>query len=316
MSIKTYRIGFAGIGNMGAAMAANLVRKGAEVVVYDIDRQAAGKFAAEHGCKVAASRLELAAASSLLILMLPDGDVVRQFLLEGADGDAAPVSSMQPGTVVLDMSSSHPIGTRELGKELARRAILLVDAPVSGGVVRAKAGTLAVMAGGDAKDVEAVRPVLDCMASSIHHVGALGAGHAIKVLNNYVSAAGLIAACEAVAVAQQFGIDGETAVRVFNASTGKNNSTENKLSQFVLSGAFNSGFSLGLMRKDLATALDLAERLESSTPLARHVVDAWTTGEREFGKSSDHTEIARLCGFGASAPLAGLGTDGKKPSTN
>lgn len=152
------------------------------------------------------------------------------------------------------------------------------------------------------RDVEALRPVLECMASSIHHVGSLGTGHAIKVLNNYVSAAGLVAACEAVSIAEQFGIDGASAIRVFNASSGKNNSTENKLNQFVLSGAFNSGFALGLMRKDLATALDLAERLDVSIPLARHVIETWNEGEKQLGKSSDHTEIARLCGLPAFAP--------------
>ena len=298
MNIKAHRIGFAGIGNMGSAMAANLVGKGANVMVYDTDTERTRPFSEAGGCAVASSRGELAEFSTVLILMLPDGKVVHDFLTRDREDDPAPLASLQRGTIVLDMSSSHPIGTRVLGETLAGHGISMVDAPVSGGVTRARAGTLAVMAGGDDVSFATVVPILECMASSIHHVGSLGSGHALKVLNNYVSAAGLVAACEAVAVAGQFGIDGEMALRVFNASTGRNNSTENKLSQFILSGAFNSGFSLGLMHKDLETALDLAERLGSALPLARHVVDTWREGEDQYGKNSDHTEIARLCGFG------------------
>jgi 3-hydroxyisobutyrate dehydrogenase len=201
---------------------------------------------------------------------------------------------MRQGAVVIDMSSSAPIGTRELGEALARFDVTLVDAPVSGGVSRAITGTLAIIVGGEPAAVDALRPLFDALGRSALHVGTLGAGHAMKALNNYVSATGLVAACEAVRVAEQFGIDPGKAVEVLNQSTGRNNSTETKLAQFVLSETYASGFTLGLMRKDLATALDLAHGIGAPVLLADDVVELWSKAETELGKGADHTEIDRL----------------------
>jgi 3-hydroxyisobutyrate dehydrogenase len=174
--------------------------------------------------------------------------------------------------------------------------VRFVDAPVSGGVKRAVNGTLAIMVGGDKAVIDDLRPILSLMGTSLFHAGPIGAGHAMKALNNYVSAVGLLAACEAVEVARRFGIEPETAVDALNSSTGKNNSTENKMKPFVISGAFNSGFSLGLMHKDLRTALALAEDCGVDVPLASHVVAVWGDAEERLGFGADHTEIARVVG--------------------
>ena len=125
------------------------------------------------------------------------------------------------------------------------------------------------------------------------YVGSLGSGHAAKVLNNYVSAAGLAAAAEAVLVAQRFGIDPQTIINVINASTGRNNSTENKFAQFILNGKFNSGFALGLMAKDLALAMEVAEACQVPAELGHACLELWKKAERDVGGTADHTAIAK-----------------------
>lgn len=286
-------IGFVGLGNMGAPMVANLCAAGFEVWVHDLSHEVQARVAAETASHVTPNPGRLAEVADVLILMLPNGAIVREFLCGSSNG-AAPVDRLRFGSVVVDMGSSAPAGTRTLGKILAERGVALVDAPVSGGVAKARTGKLAMMTGGDTTTIAAVEPVLAAMASSIMHVGPLGAGHAMKALNNYVSAAGLTAACEAVAVASHFGIEPEMALQVLNASTGRNNSTETKLGPFILSQAFNSGFSLGLMRKDLATALELAREVGVEPDLMDDLADLWGRAEKRLGSSSDHTEIAKM----------------------
>jgi 3-hydroxyisobutyrate dehydrogenase len=149
------------------------------------------------------------------------------------------------------------------------------------------------MIGGDPALIERCRPVLGALGSQLFIAGALGAGHAIKCLNNYVSAAGLLAAAEGLVAAQRFGLDPKVALEVINASTGKNNSTEHKFAQFVFSRSFGSGFSIGLMAKDLRTALELAAQVKAPMPLGSHCVPLWNDAESALGANADHTEIVR-----------------------
>lgn len=282
-------LGFVGLGNMGFPMAANLAKAGAELIVYDVSPEAMSRFTQAHGGRAADEPAKLAGAD-VLILMLPNGKIVREFLV-GAQG-IAPL--LAKGTIIVDMSSSAAEGTERLGADLAAMGVRLIDAPVSGGVPRARTGKLAIMAGGDEATLEEVRPLLEVLSSSITYVGKLGAGHAMKALNNYVSAAGLVAACEALRVAEHFGIDGARAIEVMNSSTGRNNSTENKLGQYVLPQTYNSGFSLALMRKDLAAALDLADALKMQLPLGHYLLEIWEKAEHELEAGADHTAIDRL----------------------
>jgi 3-hydroxyisobutyrate dehydrogenase len=227
--------------------------------------------------------------------MLPTGRDVREVLLGRApdDPDAA-VRGLGPGSLVIDMSSAAPLGTRDTGQHLAASGVAMLDAPVSGGVPRARDGTLAIMVGGEQAAVERARPVLAPLGSKIFIIGPLGSGHAMKALNNYVSAAGLAAAAEALVVGRRFGLDPATMTEVLNASTGRNNSTENKLKQHILSGTFGSGFSLDLMAKDLATAVELAEALGVPVPLAGPCVRLWKEASVRLGPGADHTEIYRF----------------------
>lgn len=226
------RVGLIGIGNMGGPMAGNLLKAGWKVTVYDTDAQKVRSFSAEKGAGAAGTLAELAKNSDVVITMLPDGHIVRRVALgKNADDDSL-VKGFAKGAVIIDMSSSAPVGTRELGKDLAEQGIALIDAPVSGGVRGAVAATMSIMIGGDKALAERYDELLAAMGKRFH-VGTLGSGHAAKVLNNYVSAAGLAAAAEAVLVAERFGIDPQTLINVINASTGRNNSTENKFAQFI-----------------------------------------------------------------------------------
>lgn len=278
------RIGFIGLGQMGAPMVRNLARAGFQVAVADANAQAVARIHAEVACEAPASLAALGAGCRVAITMLPDGNAVREVLL---------AMNLPRDAIVIDMSSSSPMGTRELGRVLAERGVALVDAPVSGGVKKAVDGSLSIMAGGDPATIERVRPVLAAMGKQIFLTGPLGSGHAMKALNNYVSAAGLAAAAEAVLAGNRFGLDPAAIVAILNASTGKNNSTENKFPQFVLSRAFNSGFSLGLMVKDLRTALDVAHATGTPAPLGEACVEAWARAEQLLGGQVDHTAVVK-----------------------
>jgi len=228
-----------------------------------------------------------------VITMLPDGHVVRE-ATRGEDGSAdSLLAGLSRGKILIDMSSSSPVGTRQLGELLAPRGVEMIDAPVSGGVRKAEDGTLAIMVGGEVRSVERCRPVLESMGKQIFLTGPLGSGHAMKALNNYVSAAGLAAAVEAVLAAARFGLDPGKVVDVLNASTGMNNSTLNKFHRFILSRAFDSGFSLDLMVKDLKTALEVARSSNTPAPVAEACVEAWSEAQAALGPGLDHTAVVR-----------------------
>ena len=288
-------IGFAGIGAMGTPMAGNLARAGYKVVAFDLDAARTEKLAGEHGVAVAASLAELGTASDIIITMLPDGKAVRTALCGNSDGFSNCIlERAKNNTLVIDMSSSSPMGTRELGDVLAKRGLQFIDAPVSNGVKGAVAATLSIMVGGDRDIFERVKPMLEKMGSQIYFAGPLGAGHAIKALNNYVSAAGLIAASEAMHAGEAFGIDPNVIVDIINTSSGMNNTTKNKCKQYMLSGAYNAGFSTGLMAKDVRTALEIAEAMHTSTTFAKPTADVWNAMEQKLGFIADHTEMHRF----------------------
>lgn len=293
-------VAFIGLGMMGLPMASRLVAAGFSVRGSDLSEQALAAFAAGQGI-VCPSPRDAAQDASIVITMLPTGAIVRDALL-GLGGAALALS---PGSLVIDMSSSAPMETRRLAEDLAAMGIFLVDAPVSGGVKRAVSGTLAIMAGGDPAQIEHARPLLLAMGSTIIHTGAPGSGHAVKALNNYVSAAGLVAACEAVLIAEKFGVDPNVLVDVLNVSTGKNNSTELKLKPFILSGSFASGFSMALMAKDLRTAADLSEQLGVDAEGARNAAALWAEASAALGKAADHTEIHRFVAARGGTPEKG-----------
>lgn len=282
-------VAFIGLGAMGVPMATRLIAAGYAVNGSDLAASGRDAFASAGGNSFTEPR-EAAADASVVFTMLPNGKIVRDVLL-GSGGIA---DALAPGALVVDMSSSEPTGTVALGKDLASRGLRLVDAPVSGGVRRAVDGTLTVMAGGDAADLAEATPLLQAMGKVVIPTGPLGSGHAAKALNNYVSAAGLAASCEALLVAERFGLDPATLVDVLNVSTGRNNSTEVKLKPFVLSGTFASGFALALMAKDLGIAADLADAMGIGQSGTRRAAEQWRAAAAKLGPGADHTEIYRF----------------------
>jgi 3-hydroxyisobutyrate dehydrogenase len=189
------------------------------------------------------------------------------------------------------MSSSSPTSSKENNKKLVQLGVKFVDAPVSGGVKKAIDGSLSIIVGGQKTHFEAVSPLLGYMGKSIVHVGDAGAAHAVKALNNYVSVAGLIAVSEALNAAAEFGLDTHVVNTVFNASTGRNNTTENKVENFMLNDAFNSGFSLALMSKDVQIALKFIQDMNCYAHLAQQCVSTAKEADRKLGKGADHTAM-------------------------
>ncbi|NWF91480.1 MAG: NAD(P)-dependent oxidoreductase [Syntrophaceae bacterium] len=289
---RKYTVGFIGIGKMGLPMATRIAAAGYPLHAYDISAAAIKEFCDQVAQAQAAKRLaDIGRSCEVIILMLPDSDAVNRVLFGEKDSLSAHLSR---GSIVIDMSSSNPSVTRKIGPRLKELGVDFIDAPVSGGVRRARDGSLSIMVGGEGAVIARVRPLLLTMGKVIIETGVLGSGHAMKALNNYVSAAGLLAACEALKVGTDFGIAPEKIIAVLNASTGKNNSTEKKMMQYIVSRLFNSGFSLGLMRKDIAIAADLAKGLGSKTLLAETLVKSWVDAEAKLGAAADHTEIYRL----------------------
>ncbi len=284
------RLGFIGLGAMGEPMAALLARAGHALAVHDADSGRTAAVAAAIGAVAAATPAEAAAGCDLLVTMLPSSAVVEAVL----SGENGALPALKEGAVVLEMSSGVPETTQALAATAAARGVTLLDAPVSGGVPRARSGELAIMVGGDAGAVASAEPVLRVMGSSVVHTGAVGSAHAMKALNNLVSAGGFLIGVEALLIGARFGLDPELMVDVLNVSTGMNNSTQKKFKQFVLSRRFDAGFGLDLMVKDLGIALGVARATGTTAPFSGLCRDLWSAGQRYLGPGQDHTAIARF----------------------
>ena len=281
------RIAFAGIGNMGWPMAANLVKAGFDVTVCDVVPGRAEAFAAETGAKAAASPAEAAAGADCVVTIVPTSKQV-------AEAVEAMAPSLAKGMLVIDMTSGQPGRTREIAAALAEKGVAMIDCPVSGGVPRAKTGQLAIMAGGDEADLDRAEPVLKAMGTSIHRCGPIGAGQAMKALNNLVSAGGYLIGIEALLIGQRFGLDAGKMVDVLNASSGMTNSSQKKFKQYVLNRQFDDGFGLELMVKDLGIALEVGRDTNTPTPFSALCREMWASAAALLGPGADHTAVAKL----------------------
>ncbi len=291
------QIGFVGVGNMGWPMAACLLRGGYQVQVSDHRRVQADNFVQQVGGFAPDSVAQLAAGCEVVITMLPTSANVADVVADGAD---TLLAGLKPGSLVIDMTSGQPAVTQALAARVAAAGSRMIDAPVSGGVSRAKTGELAIMVGGDPADIERARPVLNAIGTSILVCGGVGAGQAMKALNNLVAAGGFLIGIEALLIGQKFGLDPGLMTDVLNVSTGMNNSTQKKFRQFVLSRAFNSGFSLDLMVKDLSIATGMGKEAGVPAPFAAMCRELWAAAAAA-GAGQDHTAMAqfseRLAGF-------------------
>ncbi len=303
MTAPLRRLGFIGIGNMGWPMAANLLKAGFEVAVADARPGRAAQFAREIGGRAAHDAADAARGAEAVITILPTSAEVAEVM-------AAIKPALTPGVLVMEMSSGAPGVTKKLAEELGG-GVALIDCPVSGGVPRARSGELAILAGGAAADLDRAGPVLRAMGTSIHHCGAVGAGQAMKALNNLVSAGGFLIGVEALLIGRKFGLDPALMVDVLNASTGMNNSTQKKFKQFVLSRRFDAGFGLDLMAKDLSIALEVGRASGAATPFAALCREIWASAAAVLGPGQDHTALARFSEQLAGASLGVPETGGE-----
>ncbi len=284
-------IAFIGLGNMGTPMAAQLAAKGFALALFDRRPEAARAFAAVHGGRVAATLSEVARGADAAITMLPDDKAVREVVL-GADGLAA---ALAPGCVVIDMGTSDPRATVEIGAELAKRGIAYADAPVMGGVVFAKDATLDVMVGGSDEDIARCQPIFAALGRQQFRCGALGSGHALKALANYVNATTLINFIEALSIGRKFGLDSKVmADALVQMCAGRQHPLEKKVIPQVLTRKFATGMALGLIAKDVSIAANFGHSIGAMTPLADCVSAIWGKAVAEIGANADQTEVARL----------------------
>jgi len=270
-------VGFVGLGNMGQPMARNLAAAGFELVVRDTDPLRADEFGGNAGSPRAFG------ACDVIVTMLPTDAIVRDALL---GWELA--SALKPSAVVVDMSSSNPTATRALAAELP---VAVVDAPVSGGVPRAETATLSIMVGTDDDAAFAhALPVLEALGDRVVRVGPLGAGHALKALNNYLAAAAYAATAEALAVGQAYGLDPETLISVVNTSTGRSFSSEHVYAEHVVPGRYATGFMASLLAKDVAIAADIARSAGIDAPALELVNARWAQAIAELPPGADHSE--------------------------
>ncbi len=277
-------VGFVGLGRMGRPMATNLLRAGYELVVRDADRDVERRFADQPGATPGREASAFATAG-VVITMLPDGRAVQDAVLNDGIADA-----LVSGAVVIDMSSSSPHDTRELGRELGRRSIALIDAPVSGGVPRATDGTLAIMTGADDESaVDRVLPILDVLGRQVFRTGPLASGHAMKALNNFCAAASYAALAEALVLGRSFGLTPSTMVEIVNNSTGRSFSSEVVFAKEVVTGRYGTGFALGLLAKDVTIAAGIADGSGMAAPMCELVQRRWEEAAQALGFEADHS---------------------------
>ncbi|MFB2586356.1 NAD(P)-dependent oxidoreductase [Herbiconiux liukaitaii] len=285
-------IGFVGLGNMGGPMSERLVAAGYPVVGFDLAPAARERLEAAGG-STADTAAEVVSRSDVVILMLPNSDIVEAVLTGAGAAEAGGVlAGARAGTLFVDMSSSEPLRTRALAEVVDAAGSRLIDAPVSGGVKGALAGSLTIMVGGAEEDLARVLDVLQVLGKPTL-VGPIGAGHALKAINNLMSAAHLWVTSEAMLTGIGFGLDPTVMLDAINTSSGRSGSTQLKWPNFIVGETYDSGFGLSLMLKDMRIATGLAESLGVPHTLSDQAVAHWSAASGDLGPAADHTEVAR-----------------------
>ena len=282
-------VGVVGLGNMGRGMALSLMRAGHEVLGTDASEKARSALASE-GVAIFEGVGPLCARADLLILSLPTAEIVDT-VVAGTDGI---IAHARPGLRVVDTSTSNPETTRRLAVALAAHGMAMIDAPVSGGPKGAITATMTMVIGGADADVAAVAPVLADISAKRVHVGSVGAGHVCKLINNLLCAAHLLTAAEAMRIARAAEVDPARLLEGLNAGSGRSGVTQVNLPTWVLNGAFDSGFTMALMRKDVRLATQLVSTLALDLPIAREASRIWSDSAATIGDAEDFNRIVEL----------------------
>jgi len=284
------KIAFLGLGDIGALMASHLTRDPFDLVVWNRTAAKAEAFAREHSVRVARTPAEAVAGADVVITCLPSSIEVEAIL----HGENGMLDALRKGAVLVDCTSGDPPTSRSIAAELGGRGVDFIDAPVSGGTVAAKSGSLTVMWGGEALVFERVRPVIEAFGKKIVHAGQVGSGDALKAVNNALLAVHILSTAEGLAVLVKAGVDPKVALEVINASSGRSNTSENLIPQRVLTRAFPRTFRLALLEKDIGIAAVLADDLGVRTPLISLAAERFHEAREKLGEQADHVEAVKM----------------------
>lgn len=283
-------VAFLGLGAIGAPMARHLATDAFDLALWNRTAAKAHAVADGRRARVAATPADAARGADIVITCLPTSREVETLL----DGDAGLLAGLARGAVVVDCTSGDPASSQRIADRLAGHGVGFLDAPVSGGVAGAEKGALTVMVGGDAALLERVHPVLAAFGSKIVHCGAVGAGHAIKAVNNALLAVHVWSAAEGLAALARAGVAPAVALDVINASSGRSNASEHLVPQRVLTRAFPRTFRLALLDKDIGIAADFARAQGVAAPLLQLTAELFRLAHRELGEDADHVEAVKL----------------------
>ncbi len=291
---------FLGLGAIGQPMAARLATK-AQLAVWNRTRSRADAFARDHGARPAATPRQAAEGAEVVVTCLPTSAEVEQ-LLDGPEGLEAGLAT---GALMLDCTSGDPATSRRIQSRLAKRGIAFADCPVSGGTSGAEAGTLTVMVGGDEATFARARPVLEAFGRRIEHMGPVGAGHAMKAVNNALLAVNLEVFGEGFAALVKAGVPARKAVEVLNASSGRSFVSEALVPDRVLTGRWPQTFRLALLEKDVRIALGLLDETGVRGPVLHLVGELFREARATLGENADHVEVVRLIEQDAGVEIRG-----------
>jgi 3-hydroxyisobutyrate dehydrogenase len=296
------KIGFVGLGAIGRPMAARFTQSEHQVQVWNRTPTVAEEFAANHpGVTVAETLRELAAGADAIITCLPTSAEVSA-CLSGEDGLAA---GMRPGDLLVDCTSGSPTDSRTIAESLAKSGIAFVDAPVSGGPPLAATGQLTVMCGGSDAAVARARKVVAPFSAKVIHLGPVGAGHAMKAVNNALLAVNILTIGEGLVALAKLGVAPADAIEVLNASSGKSFASEVLVPERVLTGSYPPLFRLALLEKDIGIAHDVAATAGTADPVLGFVREQFRALRAELGEEADYVDPIRAAEQAAGVELRG-----------
>lgn len=284
------KVAFLGLGAIGTPMAAHLSDDPFELTVWNRTGEKARAFAEEHGVYAEGTPADAVRGAEIVISCLPSSREVQSILT----GPSGILSGIERGALMIDCTSGDPATSRKISSQLAAKNVAFIDAPVSGGVKGAVAGRLTVMCGGSENDVERARPILEAFGEKIIRCGDVGAGDAVKAMNQALLAIHIWSAGEALAVLAKLGVSAEVALEVINGSSGRSNSSENLFPERVLGRKYPRTFKLALLDKDVGIAAGIVDETQTPAPFIDLAAKLFSEAHQALGEEADHVEAVRV----------------------
>jgi 3-hydroxyisobutyrate dehydrogenase len=287
--LNNLRIGFIGIGNMGKLMSINLLKAGYELTIYDIKKEAM-EIPLNLGAKAAKNPKEVIQASDLVLTSLPTPEALEKVVL----GEEGLLDGAQKGDILIDTSTVSPSTIKKIGTKAKDKELLVLEAPVSGGVIGAEAGSLTVMVGGDKQVFEKCRMVLQVIGENIYYVGELGSGNTAKLVNNLLSLVNVVVLSEGMVLGVKAGVQPETLYNIIKVSSGRSYALNVKLPKYISTGNFKPGFSLELACKDLGLAIELGKEIGVPLRITSIAQQIYELARAQGMSKLDHTSVITL----------------------